>query len=85
MHMLLISLSAIYQGRIPTLQYGQRHVDQMSTTHLRYLLTGEITPWIDKLITYLSDPHNTEDPEPYSESYSAGGTEIPEQELAQIT
>ncbi len=28
MHMLLTSLSAIYQARIPILQYGQRHVDK---------------------------------------------------------
>jgi hypothetical protein len=53
----------------------------MSRAHLRYVLTGEIAPWIDKLITHLSDPHNTEDPEPHSKSYSAGGTEMPEQEL----
>jgi hypothetical protein len=66
MHMLLTSLAAIYQGRIPILQYGQRHVDQMSRAHLRYVLTGEIPPWIDKLITYLSDSRNIEDPEPHS-------------------
>jgi hypothetical protein len=56
MHMLLTSLSAIYQAKIPILQYGQRHIGQMSRAHLRYVLTGEIAPWIDKLITYLSDP-----------------------------
>ena len=27
MHVLLTSLSAIYQSRVPILQYGQRHVD----------------------------------------------------------
>ncbi len=81
MHMLLTSLSAIYHSRVPIIQYGQRHVDQTSRAHLRYVLTGEIAPWIDKLITYLSDPHNNEDPEPHSKSYSAGGTEMPEQEL----
>jgi hypothetical protein len=85
MHMLLTSLFAIYQARVPILQYGQRHVDQMSRAHLRDVLTGEIALWIDKLITCLSNPHNTEDPEPYSKTYSAGGTEIPEQELAQNT
>ena len=83
MHMLLTSLSAIYQARVPVLQYGQRHVDQMFRAHLRYVLTGEIAPWVDKLITYLSEPHNTEDPEPYSKTYIAEGTEIPEQELVQ--
>jgi len=35
MHMLLTSLSAIYQARVPILQYGQRHVDQMRRAHLR--------------------------------------------------
>jgi len=40
MHMLLTSLSAIYQTKMPILQYGQRHVDQMSRAHLRYVLTG---------------------------------------------
>ena len=79
MHMLLTSLSAIYQGQVPILQYVQRHVDQLSRAHLRYVLTGEIVPWIDKLITYISDPLNNEDPEPHSKSYSAG--EMPEQEL----
>jgi hypothetical protein len=82
MHMLLTSLSAKYQAKIPFLKYGQRHVDQMSEAHLRYVLTGEVAPWIDKYITYLSDPHNAEDPEPHSKSYSAGGTKIHEQ-LAQ--
>jgi hypothetical protein len=37
MHMLLTSLSAIYQGHVPVLQYGQRHVDQLSRAHLRYV------------------------------------------------
>jgi hypothetical protein len=85
MHMLLTSLTTIYQVRVPNLQYGQGHVDQMSRAHLRYVLTGEIAPWIDKLITYLSDPHSTEDPEPHSRSYSAGGTEMPDKELVQKT
>ncbi len=83
MHMLLTSLSAIYQAKIPILTYGQRLVDQMSRAHLRYVLSGEISPWINKLVTYLSDPHNTEDPEPHNKTHIAGGTEIPEQLLAQ--
>jgi len=77
MHMLLTSLSAIYQDQILILQYGQRHVDQMSRIHLRYVLTREITPWIDKIITYISDPLNNEDPEPHSKSYSAGAHQCP--------
>jgi len=82
MHMLLASLSTIYHGQVPILQYGKRHVDQLFIIHLRYKLTGEIAPWIDKLITYITDPHNNEDPEPHSKTYNAGGTEISEQELA---
>ncbi len=85
MHMLLTSLSAIYHGRVLILQHDQRHVDQLFRAHLRYVLTGEIAPWIDKLITYISDPLNTEDPEPYSKSYRAGGTELPEQEIVRKT
>jgi hypothetical protein len=57
----------------------------MSRAHLRHVLTGEISPWIDKLITYLSDPHNNEDPELHRKSYGAGGTEMAEQELVQKT
>jgi len=79
MYMLLTSLATIYQGHVPILQYGQRHVDQLFRARLRYVLTGEIAPWIDKIITYISDPHNNEDPEPYIKSYSAGGIELPEQ------
>ena len=85
MHMLLTSLYAVYQGRVPILQYSQRPVDQLSRAHLRYVLTGEIVSWVDKLITYISDPLNNEDPEPHSKSYIAGGIEMPEQELVQRT
>ena len=55
----------------------------MYIAHIRYVLTGEISPWIDKVITYISDPLNNKDPEPHSKSYSAEGTEMPEQELVQ--
>ena len=78
MHTLLASLSAIYQGHVPILHYGQRHVDQMSRAHLRYVLMGQITPWIENLIKYITDPHNNEDPEPYSKPYSAGRNELTE-------
>ena len=90
MHMLLTSLSAIYLGHVPILQYDQRHVDQVFRAHLRYVLTGEIMPWIDKLITYITDPEKNEDPEPYSEDcesrskrYIAGGTELKYNKLVQ--
>jgi len=82
MHMLLTSLSSIYQGRVPILQYGQRHVDQLSRMHLRYVLAGEITPWIEKLITYITCPHNNEDPVSHIKTYSDGVIEMPRQELA---
>jgi hypothetical protein len=45
--------------------------------NLRYVLTVAIVPWIDKLIPYITDPYNNEDPEPYSKTYNAGGTELP--------
>ena len=85
MHMLLTSLSVIYQGQVLILQYGQRHVDQMPRAHIRYVITGEIAPRTDKLITNISEPLNNEDPDPYSKSYSAAGTELPEQELVKKT
>ena len=85
MHMFISSLSAIYQGQVLILQYGQRHVDQLSRIHLRYVLTGEIAPRIDKLITYIIDPLNNEDMESHSKTYSTGGTELPGQELARNT
>jgi hypothetical protein len=40
--------------------------------HLRYVLTGAITPWIDNLITYITEPLNNEDPEPHSKTYNTG-------------
>jgi len=72
MYMLLTSPSTIYQGQIPILHYGQRHVDQLSILHLRYVLTGENTPWIDTLITYIIDPLNNEDPEPHGKHIAPG-------------
>ena len=53
--------------------------------HLRYVLVGEITPWIDNLMAYITDPLNNKDPEPHSNTYNAGGTKLPEQELARKT
>ncbi len=32
--------------------------------HQRYVVIGEMTTWIDKLTTYLSDPMHNEDPDP---------------------
>jgi hypothetical protein len=42
-----------------------------------------MTPWIDNLTTYLSDPLHSEDPEPYSKRYIAGGTELEYHNLEQ--
>ncbi len=66
--MLMASMSSIYQGNILILQYNKRHVDQLSRMHLRYVLTGEMTPWIDKLITYIPNPIQNEDSGPYSKA-----------------
>ncbi len=51
--------------------------------HLRYVLTGEATIWINKLTTYISYPIQNADPEHYSKHYSAGGTELVDHNLAQ--
>jgi hypothetical protein len=80
-HMLLTSLTAIYQGQVPLILYGQRHVDQLHRAHLRYVLTGQILPRIKNLITYIADPQNNEDPVPYCKPYSAGGNELTKQKL----
>ena len=42
-----------------------------------------MTPWIDKLTTYLSDPLNSKDPEPYNKRYSAGRAELEYRNLEQ--
>ena len=76
LHMLLEFLSAIYQGTVPIIQYIQRHAYQLSRMLIRYVITGELTPWIDKIRTYLSDPLNKADPEPHSKHYIAWGTEL---------
>jgi hypothetical protein len=83
MHMIPTSLSTIYHGYVLILQYSQQHVVQLTRMHLRYVLTREMAPWIDRLITYLSDPLQNEDPKPYSKHYNTGGTELVEHNLAQ--
>ena len=45
MHMLLTSLSTIYQGTVLVLPYSQSHAHQLSRMHPRYVITGEITHW----------------------------------------
>jgi hypothetical protein len=76
MHVVMPSISAIYQGTVLVLNYSQRHVGQIARMHLRYVLTREVTPWINRLITNITDPINNEDSELYSKQYIAGGTEI---------
>jgi hypothetical protein len=44
MHMLLTSLSAIYKGHVPILQYGQRHLDHLSRAHLRNPTVNHTAP-----------------------------------------
>ena len=79
--MLMTSLSAIYQGNIPILQYIKRHANQLSRMHLRYVFTGKMTPWMDRLITYIANPLQNEDLEPYSKHYSAGVKELADHNL----
>ena len=50
---------------------------------IRYVHTRELTPWIDKLLTYILDPLYNDESEPYSKSYIARGTELPSGQLAQ--
>jgi hypothetical protein len=52
-------------------------MDQLSRMHLRYTLTCELTLWIDKLITYITNPLNNDGPEPHSKPYNAGNIELP--------
>ena len=50
LHMLLINLAAIYQGKIPILRHTQAHAHQLSQIHLRYTLTGELDHSIAQII-----------------------------------
>jgi hypothetical protein len=72
--MLIVSLSAIYQGVVSILPSSQRHDGQLSRMHLRYVIMGELTLQIDKILTHLSDHVNNADPEPFNEHCSARGT-----------
>ena len=48
--MLLINLTTIYQGRIPTLIHTQHHAESLSRSHLRYVITGELDAYVTSLI-----------------------------------
>ncbi len=56
MHMLLVSLAAVYQSTIPSTPFNQRHAHQLSRLHLRYIITRELTSWATQLLTFLTDP-----------------------------
>jgi hypothetical protein len=50
---------------------------------LWYVITGEITPWMDNILTYLLDHVNNADPEPFNEHYNVGGTILVRQHIEQ--
>jgi hypothetical protein len=56
LHMLLINLPTIHQGRIPTLTHTQHHAESLSRSHLRYILAGELDIYVTKLIHDLTNP-----------------------------
>jgi hypothetical protein len=49
----------------------------------RYDLTGEMTPWIDRLITYITNPLRYEDTESYRKHSGVGGLELSGRNLDQ--
>jgi hypothetical protein len=51
--------------------------------YLCYVLTGKMTPWIERLIPYISNPLPNEDPKSYSNHYSAGGKELVDHNIEQ--
>ena len=54
--MLLITLATIYQGRIPTLTHTHHHVESLSLSHLKYVITGELDTYVTNLIHSLTNP-----------------------------
>jgi len=60
LHILLINLTTIFQGRIPTLIYTQHHAESLSRSHLNYVLTGELDTYVTSLIRDITNPtHRT--------------------------
>ena len=55
-HMLLINLTTLYQGRIPTLTHTQQHAESLSRSHLKYVITGELDTYVTNLIHNLTIP-----------------------------
>ena len=56
LHMLLINLTTIYQGRIPTLTHTQHHAGSLSRSHLRYIIPEELDAYVTGLIHDLANP-----------------------------
>ena len=56
LHMLLVNLTTIYQGRIPTLTHTQYHAESLSRSHLKYILARELDTYVTKLIHDLTNP-----------------------------
>ena len=55
LHMLLLNLTTIYQGRIPTLNHTQHHAETLSRSHLKYVLTEELDTCIACLVRELTN------------------------------
>jgi hypothetical protein len=55
LHMLLINLTTIYQGRIPALNHTQLYAEILSRSHLKYVLTGELDTHVIRLVRDLTN------------------------------
>jgi hypothetical protein len=53
MHMLLVALATIYQGKKPVINYTTEHAYVLSRAHLHYELTGEILPCVKDIVEIL--------------------------------
>jgi hypothetical protein len=53
MHMLLVALSTIYQGKKPEINYTKEHAYVLSRAHLHFELTGEILPCVNDIVEIL--------------------------------
>ncbi len=61
LHVLHTNLTTIYQGRVPTLTHTQQHAEELSRSHLRYILTGELDTFVTNLIHNLTTtPHQAQ-------------------------
>ena len=57
-HMLLITLATIYQGKRPALHYTREDAILLSQAHLHHELTGELLqPCIGRIVDLLTNPH----------------------------